>query len=174
MHLANKQFNLISNLSLSKLIILCLLAISIFVMPAQAQQQASTATELHSNDNTKTSGASEILSFENDSQRKIYDDLILELRCPKCQNQNIADSNAEIAVDLRNKVYEMAIANKDKGEIKEFMLARYGEFVLYKPQFSGKNLLLWLGPIFLLLGVSIFVVRIIIRNAAALDQESSD
>ena len=76
---------------------------------------------------------------------------------------------------MRNKVYEMALANKGKSEIKEFMLARYGEFVLYKPQFSGKNLLLWLGPIFLLLGVVFFVVRIIIRNAAALDtQESSD
>ena len=165
MHLANKQSSFMSKLSLVKFIVLSLLAINMVTIPAQAQQQTNTNNE----------GASEILSFENASQRKIYADLILELRCPKCQNQNIADSNADIAVDLRNKVYEMALANKGKSEIKEFMLARYGEFVLYKPQFSGKNLLLWLGPIFLLLGVVFFVVRIIIRNAAALDtQESSD
>lgn len=165
MHLANKQSSFMSKLSLVKFIVLSLLAINMVAIPAQAQQQTNTNNE----------GASEILSFENASQRKIYADLILELRCPKCQNQNIADSNADIAVDLRNKVYEMALANKGKSEIKEFMLARYGEFVLYKPQFSGKNLLLWLGPIFLLLGVVFFVVRIIIRNAAALDtQESSD
>ena len=169
MHLANKQSSFMSKLSLAKFIVLSLLAINMVAIPAQAQQQTNTNT------NTNTEGASEILSFENASQRKIYADLILELRCPKCQNQNIADSNADIAVDLRNKVYEMALANKGKSEIKEFMLARYGEFVLYKPQFSGKNLLLWLGPIFLLLGVVFFVVRIIIRNAAALDtQESSD
>lgn len=172
MHLANKQFNVIHTVKASWLITLLLIVASIFTMPVHAQQQVNIAAEAHANNNK---GASEILSFESDSQRKVYDDLIFELRCPKCQNQNIADSNAEIAVDLRNKVYEMALDNKGKSEIKEFMLARYGEFVLYKPQFSGKTLLLWLGPLFLLLGVSIFVIRIIIRNAAALDtQESSD
>lgn len=169
MHLANKQFNVIQHFHPSWILAVLLVVACVFAIPAQAQN-----TDINASSTTNT-GATEILSFDNDSQRNIYDDLILELRCPKCQNQNIADSNAEIAVDLRNKVYEMVLANKGKGEIKEFMLARYGEFVLYKPQFSGKTLLLWLGPLFLLLGVVIFVIRIIIRNAAALDtQESSD
>ena len=172
MLLANKQFDMIHKFKTFCLVALLLIVTNIATVPVHAQQPANIIAEADSNNDK---GASEILSFENDSQRKIYADLILELRCPKCQNQNIADSNAEIAVDLRNKVYEMAIANKGKGEIKEFMLARYGEFVLYKPQFSGKTLLLWLGPVFLLFGVIIFVVRIIIRNAAALNtQESSD
>lgn len=149
------------------LTLICLMAAFLMTLSI-ANTQAQTV-----NTPAAQGGASEILSFDNDAQRKIYDDLILELRCPKCQNQNIADSNADIAVDLRKKVYEMALANKDKHEIKQFMLARYGEFVLYKPQFSGKTLLLWLGPLFLLLCVVFFVARLIMRNAAHLDNQET-
>ena len=115
----------------------------------------------------------EILTFENSQQREIYEELIIELRCPKCQNQNIADSNADLATDLREKVYVMAKDNKSKTEIKQFMLQRFGEFVLYEPQFSPKTWLLWLGPI-LLLFIAVFVcIRIIMRNASQLSLEDN-
>lgn len=161
--------NVKNQLSLLVPILIVMLSIIATSYSHHADAQSAPLT----NAPTAESGPSEILSFENESQRKVYDDLILELRCPKCQNQNIADSNADIAIDLRNKVYEMALDNKGKREIKQFMLARYGEFVLYKPQFSGKTLLLWLGPIFILLCVVFFVARLIIRNAAHLDTEET-
>ena len=118
--------------------------------------------------------ADEILNFDNEEQKEIYQELILELRCPKCQNQNIADSNADIAKDLRQKVYEMAIQDKDKNEIKDFMLSRFGEFVLYKPQLTGKTMLLWAGPFVLLFIIIFFVIRLISRNAQFLDSEDAD
>ncbi len=145
---------------------LCLLVI---ISIASSISNHAFAQNSETNTPVSHSNASEILTFANERQQNIYQDLILELRCPKCQNQNIADSNADIAQDMRAKVYEMVIANKTKSEIKEFMQARFGEFVLYKPQFSGKNLLLWLGPIFALLAVILFVIRIIRKNAAHLD-----
>jgi len=147
-----------------------LYAVLIYFILLVSMSSASFADE-ETKKTLTTNNAKEILSFKNDQQRDIYQQLIIELRCPKCQNQNIADSNADIAQDMRKKVYEMALQNKDKAEIKQFMLDRFGEFVLYKPQFSGKNLLLWLGPILLLLFVIFLVIRIILRNAVHLAEE---
>jgi len=111
--------------------------------------------------------------FETTEQETLYKDLIFELRCPKCQNQNIADSNAELATDLRDKVYDMVSQGKDKNEITTFMLDRFGEFVLYKPQFSPKTWFLWLGP-FLILMIVLFVCwRLIRKNAQALDENDN-
>jgi cytochrome c-type biogenesis protein CcmH len=107
--------------------------------------------------------------FETTDQEALYKELIFELRCPKCQNQNIADSNAELATDLRDKVYDMVSDGKNKNEITTFMLDRFGEFVLYKPQFEPKTWLLWLGPFFLLAIVLIAVWRLVQKNAKALD-----
>ena len=166
---------LMSNLNKTypTMIITALLSLTILLLSLVTTGLHNNAYAQNEKNNQTTVGATEILSFENDKQRNIYDDLILELRCPKCQNQNIADSNADIAQDLRKKVYEMALQDKSKNEIKQFMLARYGEFVLYKPQFSGKTLLLWIAPLVLLIFVAIFVIRIIMRNAAHLNSEET-
>jgi cytochrome c-type biogenesis protein CcmH len=86
-------------------------------------------------------------------QQKTYELINSELRCLVCQNQTIADSNAELASDLRRQVFEMLQHGKSKDEIIQFMTDRYGDFVLYNPPLKTKTALLWLGPIaFLLTG----------------------
>lgn len=75
-----------------------------------------------------------------------------ELRCLVCQNQTIADSHAELAQDLRRQVREMLQQGKSEREILDYMTARYGDFVLYRPPWKASTLLLWLGPVLLLLG----------------------
>ena len=74
-----------------------------------------------------------------------------QLRCLVCQNQSIADSNAELAVDLRNQVIEQVKAGKTNKEIVDYMVERYGDFVLYKPPFKANTVILWLGPVALFL-----------------------
>lgn len=74
-----------------------------------------------------------------------------ELRCLVCQNQTIADSNAELAQDLRRQVREMLASGKSEAEVREFMVARYGDFILYRPPFKAATLLLWVGPFVLML-----------------------
>jgi cytochrome c-type biogenesis protein CcmH len=92
--------------------------------------------------------------FSNPEQQEIYETLTSELRCLVCQNQTIADSNAELAGDLRRQVYEMLEQGKTRQEILQFMTERYGDFVLYKPPFKGKTGILWIAPvIFLLMGL---------------------
>ena len=78
-----------------------------------------------------------------------------QLRCVVCQNQSIAESNAELAHDLMNEVRSMLRAGKSEAEIIDFLVARYGQFVLFKPPFDGRTLLLWIGP-FLLAGVALW------------------
>jgi cytochrome c-type biogenesis protein CcmH len=85
-----------------------------------------------------------------------------ELRCLVCQNQTIADSNADLAVDLRNEIREKIQANMSDAEIKAFMVARYGDFVLYRPPVKNTTLVLWAGPFLLLVvggGILIFNLR---------------
>jgi cytochrome c-type biogenesis protein CcmH len=95
-----------------------------------------------------------------------------ELRCLVCQNQTIADSNAELAVDLRNQVREMLRAGKSEKEIKEFMVQRYGDFVLYRPPVKPTTLVLWIGPFVLLLaGLALLFVKLR-QRAARLQRES--
>lgn len=79
-------------------------------------------------------------------------ELALELRCLVCQNQTIADSNADLAVDLRRIVRSQILEGKSDGDIKAYLVARYGDFVLYKPPMQGNTTLLWFGPFALLLG----------------------
>lgn len=78
-----------------------------------------------------------------------------QLRCLVCQNQSIAESNAELAVDLRNQVIEQVKAGKTNEEIVDYMVERYGDFVLYKPPFKSSTLVLWLGP------VALFVIGLL-------------
>ncbi len=105
----------------------------------------------------------EFHSFENKAQEKLYLQLIAELRCVKCQNQNLAESNAELAKDMREKAYELIIKGGSRDDVVNYMTARYGDFVLYKPPFKAQTLLLWVGPpVFLLL--SLLMLFRLIRN----------
>jgi len=114
-----------------------------------------------------TAVAVEYRKFDQPEQEAAYKVLINELRCLVCQNQTIADSNAELAQDLRRQVYEMLQQGKSKDEIAEFMTQRYGDFVLYNPPFKAKTGLLWIGPIvFLVIGlVMLFLFTRRKRNA---------
>ena len=94
----------------------------------------------------------ETYEFSNPQLEERYQELSGELRCPKCQNQNIADSNAPIAQDLRGLLYQQLEAGASDEEILDYMVARYGEFVRYRPRFSGATTLLWLAPLLLLVG----------------------
>ena len=102
----------------------------------------------------------ETYDFESEVLRERYHQFTAELRCPKCQNQNIADSNAPIAKDLRNLLHQQLEAGASDDDIRAFMVARYGEFVLYRPRYSGVTLLLWLAPVLLLLtaGCAVFLL----------------
>ena len=107
----------------------------------------------------------EIESLSTELLQQRYDSLIAELRCPKCQNQNLAGSDSLIAQDLRNEVRVMLEAGQSDQEIRDFMVARYGNFVLYDPPFSGVTLWVWVIPAFIfLLGVVAVVVAV--RKAA--------
>jgi len=104
--------------------------------------------------------AIEIHEFDTLEQELQFKELGDTLRCPKCQNNTIADSNAELAVDLREKVYEMTKAGKSKQEIIDYMIARYGNFVTYNPPFTVATSILWLGPIAVVLfGFGFIFVR---------------
>ena len=84
--------------------------------------------------------------FTSPEHEQRYHALIDELRCLVCQNQTIADSNADLASDLRREVYRMVEDGRSAEEIADFMVARYGEFVLYRPTLGGRTLALWVGP----------------------------
>lgn len=89
-----------------------------------------------------------------------------QLRCLVCQNQSIADSNAELAVDLRNQVIEQVKAGKTNKEIVDYMVERYGDFVLYKPPFKASTVILWLGPVALfVVGLLAFFINLRRRKA---------
>ncbi|MDD1020380.1 cytochrome c-type biogenesis protein CcmH [Pseudomonas sp. TNT2022 ID1048] len=101
--------------------------------------------------------------FANDTDRERFRELTKELRCPKCQNQDIADSNAPIAADLRKEIFRMLGEGKDNQQIIDFMVDRYGDFVRYKPALTGKTALLWFGPAGLLLG-GLVIIAVIVRR----------
>ncbi|TWH64920.1 cytochrome c-type biogenesis protein CcmH [Azomonas agilis] len=101
--------------------------------------------------------------FSTDAERARYRVLVEELRCPKCQNQNIADSNAPIAMDLRQEIYRLIQEGQTDEQIIEYLVARYGDFVRYNPPLSFNTLLLWFGPLFLLLG-GVVGVRWMVRQ----------
>ncbi len=103
--------------------------------------------------------AIEAYEFADARQEADFNRLVKELRCLVCQNQNLADSDADLARDLRHETYAMLRAGKSADEVIEFMVARYGDFVLYRPQFQSNTWLLWLGPFALLGVVLVFVVR---------------
>lgn len=107
--------------------------------------------------------------FQDPVLQARYEAITKELRCLVCQNETIADSNASLAVDLRREVHKMIAEGKTDDEIKEFMLARYGDFVLYKPRMTGKNFVLWAAPVLLLLFGVFAAMRFIRKRAAEAD-----
>ena len=103
-------------------------------------------------------------NFDDAEQERRYVSLIKELRCLVCQNQNLADSNAELATDLRDKVYEMIKAGSSDTQIVEFMVDRYGDFVLYRPPVNLSTIFLWVGPFIILLVCLWVLIRIARRR----------
>ncbi len=118
--------------------------------------------------------AIETYDFANNQHRERFRQLSEELRCPKCQNQNLADSNSAIAKDLKNELYRMVSAGQSTEQITTFMVDRYGEFVLYKPKVNPMTYVLWYGP-FGLLGLGAIVVLVLARSkkAKVLPKESN-
>lgn len=111
--------------------------------------------------------AIDVYEFNNEVDRKRYQSFIDEMRCPKCQNQNLSGSDSPIAMDLRRELYLMIEAGKSDKEIVDFMVERYGEFILYRPRINSSTILLWGAPIFLLIAGIILLLVIVRRRRAA-------
>lgn len=115
----------------------------------------------------------DLYEFESPEQEARFEALIAELRCPKCQNQNLADSNAPIAKDLRGRTWELVREGRSDEEIVRHLKERYGEFITYRPPLNAVTLLLWAGPFLLLLVVSgVLVVRLRRRTAQAAEMQA--
>jgi cytochrome c-type biogenesis protein CcmH len=107
------------------------------------------------------------VSFDSPIDKQRYEKLLEELRCLVCQNQSLSDSHAELAQDLRSEVYKMIVAGKGNDAIVQFMVERYGDFILYKPPMKPTTWLLWFGPSLLLfVAFSIVVMAAKKRRAA--------
>ena len=105
---------------------------------------------------THAASTVDVLAFESEQQQRRYKALIDEFRCPKCLNTNLSGSDAPIAQDLRRSVYRLVRDGHTDQHIRDFLQQRYGDFVLYKPPFSGRTAFIWLIPIgLLLLGVAV-------------------
>lgn len=102
--------------------------------------------------------------FSSETERQRFRQLTSELRCPKCQNQNIADSDAPIAMDLRREIFRMLEDGQDDEQIVEHLVDRYGDFVRYNPPVELRTLLLWYGPWVLLGGGLLALVVIVVRR----------
>lgn len=114
------------------------------------------ATQAHSVD---------LFEFDTPKQQKQAIDLAKTLRCPMCQNQNLIESNSPVAKDIRLRVFELVKSGKSNQQVKDYMVDRYGEHVLYQPSLSGKNMLLWGMPIVFTLSLGGLMVVTIRRNS---------
>lgn len=113
------------------------------------------------------------LEFQDGAEEQRFHELTRELRCVMCQNQSLADSDAPIAHDLRREVFNLMREGRSDTEIKGFLVDRYGEFVLYRPQFGGGTLMLWLAPALVLL-VGAAVVVVVVRKRATANRAALD
>ncbi len=120
----------------------------------------------------------EPIVFEDPANEERFRELTVELRCLVCQNQTLSDSDAPLAQDLRKEIHDMIVAGRSDAEIKEFMVARYGDFVLYRPPVQTNTLILWAAPLILLLIGGVVIVRSVRKRAALMeakqDGHSSD
>jgi cytochrome c-type biogenesis protein CcmH len=113
-------------------------------------------------------------AFSDPAMNARYLSLIREIRCPKCLNESIADSDAPVAGDLRREVRRLMSEGKSDDDIKDFLSARYGDFVLYRPRLSGANWALWAGPfVFLMIGGFVFWRILKARQGQPMDDEES-
>ena len=138
------------------LLVLCLLT-----FPLLAQSQAKKENQ-------------EPLKFASVEQQERFNTLTEELRCLVCQNQNLADSDAPLAHDLRDEIFEMLQTGKSNDEIKSFLVERYGDFVLYQPPVKKSTLVLWLAPGLMLLGGGLVVVSIVRKRSRMLTTNGSE
>ncbi len=119
--------------------------------------------------------ADDPLEFTDPAQEQRYLTLIEGLRCLVCQNQSLADSNADLAQDLRQEVYRLLIEGDDNEDIIKYLVARYGDFVLYRPPFKSTTYLLWLAPvIFLMIGICITIIFVRKQQFHALNEEEQE
>ena len=105
------------------------------------------------------------LEFADRAEEQRFHALVSELRCVMCQNQSLADSDAQIAHDLRREVLNLMREGRSDDEIRQFLVERYGEFVLYRPRVGASTWLLWFGPALLLLAGGFVVARVVRRHA---------
>ena len=115
----------------------------------------------------------EVYQFTSPELELRYQSLTEELRCLVCQNQNIADSHAELAQDLRRKVYEMLSSGQSNAQIIDYMTERYGDFVLYRPPFNVRTILLWFTPVLALLIGALGFMSILNRRETNADEQLS-
>ncbi len=101
----------------------------------------------------------EVVQFDDPERQALYQEMIRELRCLVCQNQNLADSDADLARDLRRRTRELVEEGKDRDEVVEYMVSRYGEFVLYRPRLTAGTIFLWFSPVVLFLFLVWWVIR---------------
>jgi cytochrome c-type biogenesis protein CcmH len=105
-----------------------------------------------------TCNAQDIYQFSNSKQQAQFAHLLKELRCPVCQNQDLADSNAQVAKDLRQQVYNLVVSGNSDDEIIKNLTNRFGDFILFKPRVKSLTYILWFGPLlFFFLGVLVFL-----------------
>ncbi|WJG08584.1 cytochrome c-type biogenesis protein [Aliiglaciecola sp. LCG003] len=118
--------------------------------------------------------AEQAYEFTDPVKQQLFLDLTQELRCPQCQNQNIADSDAMIAHDLRRKVYELLQQGKSHEEVVDFMKSRYGDFVSYQPPVTPLTIWLWLLPVLFIVTGMIFVFNKRSKQPTEFDQDKLD
>ena len=126
-----------------------LLTLSYLLLSLLLSMSASAVVDVH--------------TFDTESQRQRYLSLVDELRCPKCQNQNLSGSDADIAADLRRELHRLLLEGKTDREIIAFMVDRYGDFILYRPRLQVNTGLLWFAPVILLLSGGIVLWRMTYR-----------
>ncbi len=111
--------------------------------------------------------AIDVYEFESPLQEQRYRSLIDELRCPKCQNQNLSGSDAEVAKDLRNRTWQLLRDGRSDAEIRAYLVDRYGDFITYRPPLRAGTVLLWFGPFLLLVVVAFILLWRVRRKPAA-------
>ena len=118
--------------------------------------------------------AIDVYQFDNAQQEARFRVLTEELRCPKCQNQSIADSDAELAQDMRDRVHSMIIDGKSDEEIVDYFVSRFGDFVSYRPPVNAQTSVLWLIPLVMLLGGAVLIIMLLRRASARADMNDDD
>lgn len=135
--------------------LLLVLAIGLFTLPAQASTLAD-------------------FEFDDPAQERVFRELAETLRCLVCQNESLAGSQAELAQDLRREVYDMMQQGKNKEQIINFLVTRYGDFVLYDPPLKPSTYPLWFGPFILIAIAGFFLARALLRKKRTQDKDISE